>query len=75
MLWGIVAIAGMLFALLPLFGAFNWLVIPFAGVGIIFSAIAVSVSKNRDSAKTGLWCNAIACGLGFIRLIIGGGIL
>ena len=37
LLWGIVAIIGMLIGFVPLLGALNWLNIPFAGVGIILA--------------------------------------
>ena len=53
LLWGIVAIIGMLIGFVPLLGALNWLNIPFAGVGIIFSAVAVGVSRGLQANGCG----------------------
>ena len=35
LIWGIFAMMGMLFALIPLLGWLNWVVIPFSIIGII----------------------------------------
>ena len=73
---GILAIIGMLIGFVPLLGALNWLNIPFAGVGIIFSAIAVGVSRgSKRMGMAALICCAIALFFGLIRLVLGGGIL
>jgi hypothetical protein len=40
LIWGILALVGMLVAFVPFFGALNRLLIPFAVVGAIVSAIA-----------------------------------
>lgn len=40
LLWGILAISGMLVGFIPFLGALNWLNIPFAGVGVIVAALA-----------------------------------
>ena len=76
LLWGIVAIIGMLIGFVPLLGALNWVNIPFAGVGIIFSAVAVGVSRgSKRMGVSALICCTIALFFGLIRLVLGGGIL
>ena len=77
LVWGGLAFFGMLVGFLPCLGAFNWLNIPFAGVGLIISIAALVNSKtpNNGAAIAGMICNAIAIGIGVIRLTLGGGIL
>ena len=75
LMWGILAIIGMLIAFLPCLGALNWLNIPFAGVGLIVSAISLAASgRNKGGAIAGLVCCAIAVFFSLVRLIVGGGI-
>ncbi len=76
-LWGIVAMLFMVLALIPLLGAANWLVIPFATVGAIIAAIGILLSSpgKRGRAKTGLVLNGIVIVVGVVRLGIGGGII
>jgi len=75
--WGILAMLSMLVAFFPCLGALNWLVIPFAFIGLIFSAIiyANAPKNNRGAALAGLVMCSIATLLGAWRLSIGGGIL
>ncbi len=77
LIWGIVSLIAMLIAFIPLLGWGNWLVIPLAGVGLIFSVIAQALTgpRGRARAKTGLMLNAIALIAGAIRLSLGGGLL
>ena len=77
LVWGILALIGMIIGFVPCLGALNWLNIPFAGVGAIVSGIAVGTSKdsNRVAGLTGLVCCGIALVFGMIRLALGGGIL
>lgn len=77
LVWGIVAVLGMLVGSMPLFGALNWLNIPFAGVGAIVSGVALSRSpaNNRTMVITGLVCCVIAMMLGSVRLVLGLGVL
>ena len=77
LLWGILAVLGMLVGFMPLFGALNWLNIPFAAVGAIVSGILLSKSPapNRGMVITGLVCCVIAVMLGAIRLVLGLGVL
>ena len=39
LIWGILALVGMLVGFVPFYGALNWLLIPFAGIGAIVSAV------------------------------------
>ncbi len=77
LVWGVVAFLGMLVGFLPCLGALNWLNIPFAGIGLILSIVAVANSRNNNNgtAIAGLVCNGIAILIGLIRLKLGGGIL
>ena len=77
LLWGIAAIILMVFALIPLLGWANWLLIPFAVVGAIIAAIGIAVTspQNRGRAKTGLVLNGIVIIVGIVRLSMGGGLL
>jgi hypothetical protein len=76
LIWGIFAILGMLIAFTPMFGALNWLNIPFAGIGAIVSAVAVARSAPEAKGKSvaGLICCGIAVLFGFIRLVLGLGV-
>jgi hypothetical protein len=77
LIWGILAILVMMVAILPCFGALNWLNIPFAAIGIIISGIALGTAGHepRGGAVAGLVCCGIALVIGFIRLILGAGVL
>ena len=76
LLWGIVALAWMILALLPIVGITNWLLIPFAAVGAILAAIGVLFTRagNRGRAKTGLVLNGIVIIVAIWRLGLFGGI-
>lgn len=77
LLWGIVAMIFMVFALIPFLGITNWLLIPFAAVGAIIAAIGILFTSpgNRGRAKTGLVLNGIVIVVAIVRLGIGGGII
>jgi hypothetical protein len=77
LVWGVLALVGMLVGFFPCLGALNWLNIPFAGVGLIFSVIAFATARgvSRSPSIAGIICCSIATLFGFIRLAIGGGIL
>lgn len=76
LLWGILAILGMIVAFTPCLGALNWLNIPFSGVGLIISIIALATTKERDKGGSiaGIICCSIAAFFGLIRLIAGAGV-
>lgn len=75
--WGIVALAWMVLAFIPLLGWGNWFMIPFAVVGAIIAAIGMAITSpaNRGRAKTGLILNVVAIVVGAVRLSMGGGII
>lgn len=71
LLWGLAALAFAFVAFLPFVGILNWLVIPFAAVGVILGY----VTKTRDSAgRFGFIASLIALVIGMFRLSLGGGI-
>lgn len=77
LIWGILSIVGMGVAFFPCFGSFNWINIPFSGVGLIVSIIAFA-SKNKEKkggSIAGIVCCGIAILFGIIRLVAGGGVL
>lgn len=77
LVWGILALLGVLAALAPFFGALNWLLIPFAIVGAVVSAIVTGMAPEdqRGKSTAGLICCGIAAVLGLIRLIAGLGVV
>ena len=76
LLWGIVAMAWMVVALLPIVGITNWLLIPFAAVGAVIGAIGIALTApgRRGRAKTGLVLNVVVIVVAVIRLSLFGGI-
>ncbi len=76
LVWGILAIIGMVVGFMPCLGALNWLVVPFAVVGLVVSAIAMRRSEGagKGGSKAGLVCCGAAALVGFVRLGFGGGI-
>ena len=77
LLWGIGMLLWMLLALIPLLGAMNWLVIPFAAFGAILAAIGILLSRtgHRGRAKAGLVINLVVIVVAVVRLHLGGGLL
>jgi len=77
LIWGIFAILGMIIGFIPCLGALNWINIPFSGIGIIISAIALGTAGNapKGSSIAGLVCCITAILFGIIRLILGGGVV
>jgi hypothetical protein len=76
LVWGILALIGMIVAFFPCLGSLNWLNIPFAAVGLIIGIIALASARTNDSgaAKVGVVCCAIAVLIGTLRLALGAGI-
>jgi hypothetical protein len=66
-IFGILGAIIMLFGLIPFLGWLNWLAIPLAIIGLIFS----SIGKNNS----GMTINGIVILFGILRLIFGGGIV
>ncbi len=77
LVWGILAICGMVVAFFPCLGSLNWINIPFSVVGLIISIIALvtSLDPRKGAAIAGVVLCAAAAFFGFIRLILGGGVL
>ncbi len=77
LLWGIVAMAWMVVALIPLLGWGNWFLIPFAAVGAIIAAVGIAMTApgHRGRAKAGLVLNGLVLVVAAFRLMLGGGIV
>lgn len=72
---GILTGIGATISLLPLLGWLNWLNIPVAVIGLIFSIIGVNKGKNKGLGTAGIVINVILIVYGIIRLIMGGGFI
>ncbi len=77
LVWGILAICGMIVAFFPCLGSLNWLNIPFSIVGLIIGIVALSSSKdpNKGAAIAGTVLCGAAAALGALRLVLGSGVL
>lgn len=77
LLWGIVAMIWMVFALIPVIGITNWLLIPFAAVGAVIAAIGIAITsrEKRGRAKAGLVLNGIVIIVAIVRLNLGFGVI
>lgn len=74
LVWGILAIIGMAVGIIPCFGSLNYLNIPFAVLGLLFSILAIVLSPKKELAIAGTLLCAVAIFIGAIRLVIGFGI-
>ena len=61
-------------AIIPFLGALNYLNIPFAVLGLLFSLFALIVSSKKEVAVAGCVLCGVAIFLGAIRLVLGFGI-
>lgn len=77
LVFGILAVIGMLVGLVPCLGSLNWLNIPFSFIGLIIGIVALSNAPpdKKGAAIAGVILCAIALLLGTMRLIAGGGIV
>lgn len=77
LIWGILALVGMLVAFMPLFGALNWINIPFAIIGVMISSAALGRSREESKGMSiaGLVCCTLAVLVGMIRLVMGVGMV
>ena len=75
--WGILALLGFFVALIPCLGWLNWLNIPFAVAGLIFSIVAYARERigDRTMSIVAIILCLIAVLIGAKRLVLGGGIL
>lgn len=74
LVWGILAIIGMAVGIIPCFGSLNYLNIPFAVLGLLFSILTIVLSSKKELAIAGTLLCAVAIFIGAIRLVIGFGI-
>ena len=74
LIWGILAIIGMAVAIIPFLGSLNYLNIPFAVFGLLFSVFVLIVSSKKEAAVAGCVLCGVAILLGAIRLVLGFGI-
>lgn len=76
---GIVSFAGFCLGLLPCVGWLNWVTIPFAMVSVVISIVAMAQAKSSGQpvglAIGGLVLSVVAVCLGFVRLLLGGGVV
>ena len=72
LVFGILAIVGMVIGFIPCLATINWLNIPFATIGLIIGIISLiqNDSQNKTSGITGTILCSIAVIFGLIRLII-----
>jgi len=77
LIFGILAIIGMMVGFFPCFGALNWVNVPGSAIGLIISIVALATSKGgkRGGSIAGVVCCGIAILFGIIRLIAGGGVV
>ena len=77
LIWGILAIIGMVIGFFPCLGALNWINVPFSGIGIVISAIALGTAgdKPKSNSILGLVLCTIALLFGIVRLFMGGGLV
>lgn len=77
LIFGILAIVGMIIGFFPCLGSLNWINIPFATIGLIISIIAVTQTPQNEpkgNAIAGLVLCSVAMLFGIIRLLAGGGV-
>lgn len=76
LIWGILSLVGMFIGFIPCVGALNWLVIPFAGVGVILGIVGIVIEKDSKSGSIAGLCMCLAAVIfGTIRLALGGGMV
>lgn len=75
--WGIVAMGNMIVGFFPCLGWLNWFNIPFSGIGVILSAVALgsATRETKGQAIGGLICCIVALFFGIIRLVAGAGVV
>ena len=66
LVWGILAIIGMAVGIIPCFGSLNYLNIPFAVLGLLFSILAILLSSKKELAIAGCLLCAVAIFIGAV---------
>ncbi len=76
LIFGILAVITMFIAFIPLLGWMNWLNIPFAILGLIFSLLGVTMSRgNKSAGISGIVLCVIAISFGILKLKACGGFI
>ncbi len=77
LVWGILAVIGLLIGVFPCLGWLNWLNIPFAAAGLVVGLLASSKTTDtqRGAAWAGVVCCVVAVVVGALRLALGHGIV
>lgn len=75
LVWGLVSIILSMVFLIPLLGWMNWILIPFAGLGMVFGIIASASEDTRPLGTSVMTMCGIALGISFMRLALFGGII
>ncbi len=75
-IWGLLGLLGAFVAFFPCLGWLNWLIIPFALIGLVMALVARDQEARTGAtpSNTGVILNGAAVLVGFGRLMIGGGI-
>ena len=74
LIWGVLAILGMAVGIIPFLGSLNYLNIPFAVFGLLFSILVMVLSSKKELALVGSLLCGVAIFIGAIRLVLGFGI-
>ena len=74
LVWGILAVIGMAIGIIPCLGSFNYLTIPFAVFGLLFSILVAALSSKKELAIAGCLLCGAATLIATIRLVIGFGV-
>ncbi len=77
LVWGILAVIGLIIGVFPCLGWLNWLNIPFAVAGLVVGLFAFgkTAEKERGASLAGVICCVIAVVVGAVRLVLGNGIV
>ena len=73
LIWGVFALLGTLMEFLPRLGAFDWITMPFAIIGVMISSAALGRSREepKGMSMAGLVCCTLAVLAGMGRLVLG----
>ena len=74
LVWGVLAILGMAVGIIPFLGSLNYLNIPFAVFGLLFSILVIVYIIKKGTRRCGSLLCAAAIFIGSIRLVLGFGI-
>jgi len=75
LVWGLISLVMAILFLIPGLGWMNWILIPFAGLGIIFGFIANASPDTRGLGNSVITLCGISIGMAVLKLTLFGGIL